>query len=109
MFFLDNCGGLGSIIKLVKEILSIAFILIGVILIVLIITDLAKAMMASEEKEVKGYQKAAIRRVIYTVAIFFVVTLVTVIFNLLGKAEDPNISEADRTNWIKCWSNPLGK
>ena len=109
MYFLDNCGGLGSIIKLVKEILSVAFILIGVVLVILIIIDLAKAMMASEEKEVKGYQKAAIRRVIYTVCIFFVVTLVTVIFNLLGKAEDPNISDADRTSWLKCWSDPLGQ
>jgi len=109
MFFLDNCGGLGPIINLVKHILSVVFIIIGVVLIVLIIIDLAKAMIASEDKEAKGYQKAAIRRVIYTVIMFFVVTLVTVVFNLLGQAEDPNISEGDTTNWAKCWSDPLGK
>lgn len=98
----DNCGGLGQIISLVKDVLGVLFILIGVVLVVLIIIDLAKAMMASEEKEVKGYQKAAIRRVIYTVCIFFVVTLVTVVFNLLGKNID-----GDTTSWAACWSDPM--
>ena len=107
MYFLDNCGGLGPIIDLVKRILTVAFILIGVVLVVLIIIDLAKAMMASEEKEVKGYQKAAIRRVIYFVIMFFVVTLVTVVTNLLG--DSTGVNKNDATNWSKCWKDPLCK
>jgi len=103
----DNCGGLGSIISLVKTILGTAFILIGVVLVVLIIIDIAKAIIASEEKEVKGYQKNAIRRVIYFVVMFFVVTLVTVVTNLLGKVDDPNINTEDATNWATCWSQPI--
>ena len=99
----DACGGLGSIIGLVKQILGYAFILIGVVLVVLIIIDIAKAIIASEEKEVKGYQKAAIRRVIYFVVMFFVVTLVTVITNLVGGSID---NPSDATNWAKCWSSP---
>jgi len=103
----DNCGGLGSIINLVKQVLSIVFILIGVVLVVLIIIDLAKAMMASEEKEVKGYQKAAIRRLVYTAVIFFVVTIVSVVFNLLSKADDGNIEAEDTTSWYHCWNDPV--
>lgn len=103
----DNCGELGSIVSLVKTILGTAFILIGVVLVVLIIIDIAKAIIASEEKEVKGYQKNAIRRVIYFVVMFFVVTLVSVVTNLLGKVDDPNINTADATNWAKCWSQPI--
>ena len=105
MYFLDNCKGLGSIIALVKDILGIAFVLIGVVLVVLVIIDIAKAIIASEEKEVKGYQKAAIRRVIYFVVIFFVVTLVTFVFNLLGKRTDTNVSGG--ATWVDCWNDPL--
>ena len=106
MYFLDNCGGLGPIVDLVKRILGVAFILIGVVLVVLIIIDIAKAIIASEEKEVKGYQKAAIRRVICFVIMFFVVTLVTVITNLVsGSVENPE----DVTNWAECWNDPLDK
>ena len=65
MYFLDNCNGLGNIIALVKSLLGTALIIIAIVLVVLIVIDIAKAIIASEEKEVKGYQKAAIRRVIY--------------------------------------------
>ena len=100
----DNCGGLGPIIDLIKRVLSIAFILIGVVLVVLIIIDIAKSIIASEEKEVKGYQKAAIRRVIYFVVMFFVVTLVTLVTNLLG--DTAGINDGDAKGWAKCWSDP---
>lgn len=109
MNFLDNCGGLGQIVALVKDVLGIVFILIGIALVVLIIIDIAKAIIASEEKEVKGYQKAAIRRVIYFVVMFFVVTLVTFVFNLLGKYDDDQFTGEGNITWIDCWNDPLGK
>lgn len=102
----DNCAGLGSIVSLIKTALNVAFILIGVVLVVLIIIDIAKAVIASDEKEVKGYQKAAIRRVIYFVVMFFVVTLVSVITGLLAKVDDPNM-DGDATNWATCWKKPI--
>ena len=107
MYFLDNCGGLGSIINLIKQVLNIALILIGVILVVLIIIDIAKAIIAGDEKEVKASQKNAIRRLIYGVVIFFVVTIVTAVFNLLGNTGDKNIEAGSNTNWTKCWNDPL--
>lgn len=99
------CEGLGPIVELVKKVLGIAFIMIGVVLVVLIIIDIAKAIIASEEKEVKGYQKAAIRRVIYFVVMFFVVTLVTVITNLVSGASIDNADDA--TSWASCWKTPM--
>ena len=110
MYFLDNCGGLGNIIALVKHVISIALVLIGVFLIVLIIIDIAKSIIASDEKEVKGYQKTAIRRVIYFVIIFFVVTIVKLVFSLVGNYGD-DIDGAGNTtiNWVECWDNPQAK
>ena len=97
-----NCQGLGQIVQLIRNVLNIAFILLAIVLVVLIIIDLFKAVVASEEKEVKGYQKAAIRRVIYTIAIFFVVSIVTLVFNLVG-----DTSGTDVPNWLSCWTNPV--
>lgn len=105
MYFLDNCGGLGTLVNLVKNVLGLVFIILAVVLIVLIIIDLAKAVIASEEKEVKGYQKAVIRRIIYTVLMFFVVTIVTVVFNLLGDS----IGDENVPNWLDCWNDPLAE
>ena len=101
----DNCEGLGPIVELVKRVLGIAFVILGVVLVVLIVIDIAKAIIASEEKEVKGYQKAAIRRVIYFVIMFFVVMLVTVVTNLLGKTS--GIDQEGATSWKACWGNPI--
>ena len=108
MFFLENnCGGLGEIVHFVQKLLDIAIILIGVVLVVLVIIDIAKAIIASEEKEVKGYQKAAIRRGVYFLVIFFVVGIVTLLFNLLGKTSLTG-NEGGPT-WIDCWKDPLGE
>ena len=114
MFFLDNlmpdnCGGLGNIVALVKYVLSIALIIIGVVLIVLVIIDIAKSIIASEEKEVKGYQKAAIRRVIYFIIIFFVVTIVNLVFGLVGQFGDDIDGDGKEINWGACWKDPTGK
>lgn len=111
MYFLDNCGGLGNIVALIKSVLGTALIIIAIALIVLVIIDIAKSIIASEEKEVKGYQKAAIRRVIYFVLIFFVVTIVNFVFGLVGKYGDEELTGAndENINWAKCWDNPQGK
>ena len=54
MYFLDNCGGLGTLVNLIKNVLGLVFIILAVVLVVLIIIDLAKAVIASEEKEVNN-------------------------------------------------------
>lgn len=112
MLFLDNCGGLGPIVNLIKIVLEKGVILIGVVLVVLIIIDLAKAIIAGDEKEVKAAQKAAIRRGIYAIVLFFVPTIVNLLFGLLapafeGSSED-NTAATNATNWYACWKNPNG-
>ena len=102
MSFLSTCGDIAPIIKLIKfGVLPLLYVAIGIIIVVLVIIDIAKAVIASDEKEVKGYQKAAIRRVIYGVIIFFVVVIVNAVFNLLTVAEGDDVSEA---TWHECWS-----
>ena len=102
MFFLDvDCTVLNPVIKLVKHgLVPIIQIGIPIILIVLGMFDLGKAVVASKEDEIKSAQKLLIKRVVYAVAIFFVVFLVTAVFSVV----DSSGSGAEGTQkWSRCW------
>ena len=71
-----------------------------IILIIFGMLDLAKSVTASKEDEIKAATKLLIKRVIYAVAIFFVVFLVTVIFNIVASNDS---RQGDAASWHKCW------
>ena len=48
--------------------------------------------MAGDDKEIKEAQKMLVKRIIYGVVIFFVVTVVQAVFNLVGGNENNNSS-----------------
>ena len=76
-----------------------------VILIVLLIIDLGKAVMAGKEDEIKSAQKLAIKRVVYALVVFLVPWIVNVAIGLLSNA-DGEASEADgeAENALACWN-----
>lgn len=104
----DNCQGLGSIVKVVKGVLDIIRLVIPILLILLGTIDLGKAVISSDDKEVKASQGRLIKRVIYAVAIFFVATLVTLIMNIVAGATASDNTASSVPNWGDCWSNPDG-
>ena len=61
-------------------------------------------MKTGEEKEIKEAQKMLIKRLIYGVVIFFVVTIVQVVFNLIGRS----VVEDDAACWA-CATSPSGQ
>src|SRR5574344_2146734 len=85
---LGFCEDSRIIWKFIGSILNIIQIAIPVIIILLGTLDLGKAVMAGEDKKIKEAQKMLIMRIIYGVAIFFVVTIVQIIFNFVGDAQD---------------------
>ena len=96
----DACGGLLPIVRLVRKgLYPIIQIVIPIVLIIYGIIDLGKAVIASDEKEIKAAQSRLIKRCIYAAAIFFVVTFVSIIMDIISKA-DPS---ADTTSWSRCW------
>lgn len=100
---LDNCQGLGPIISLVKAILKIIQFGIPIVLILLGTIDLGKAVMSSDDKEVKAAQSRLIKRCIYAVAVFFVTFLVTLIMGIVADSGvDGN--QATSESWSKCWN-----
>ena len=99
----DACKGLTPLVRLIKKgVFPIVQIGIPIVLIVLGTIDLGKAVISSDEKEVKAAQSRLIKRCIYAVVIFFIVTLVSIIMNLVSTGNDP---DANSTDWQGCWSS----
>lgn len=98
----DACQGLLPIVKVIRKgVFPIIQIGIPIILIILGTVDLGKAVISSDDKEVKAAQGRLIKRILYAVVIFFVVTIVTVVFNLLGNADSEDVTVGD---WRACWT-----
>ena len=67
--------------------------------------DLGKAVMSSDDKEIKGATSKLIKRAIAAVAIFLIPFLVSLLMNLFGSAELPDNVNTDNQTWSDCWSN----
>lgn len=102
----DNCGGLGPIVRLIKNgVFPIVQIGIPIVLIVLGTVDLGKAVISSDEKEVKQAQSRLIKRCIYAVAVFFITTIVTLLMSLVSKGAAGGDGEANTESWAACWNS----
>ena len=99
----DACGGLLPIVKMLRNVLNIVQIFIPILLILFGTIDLGRAVISSDEKEIKAAQSRLIKRCIYAAAVFFVVLLVTVVMNIVASS-----GESGTKKWKTCW-NAAGK
>lgn len=106
---LDSCHGLEPVVRLVKlGVFPIIQIGIPIILIIMGSIDLGKAVLSSDEKAIKGAQGALVKRCIAAVAVFFVVTIVQLIFGLFassGVAGDGEGEISGTGDWWTCWDS----
>ncbi len=100
----DACGGLGPIISVIKNLFNIIKIVVPILLLIMGVIDLAKAVLASDDKEIKAAQSKLVKRAIAAVAVFFAVTLVNAIMGLIGSGDDSG-DGATSTSWSECWRN----
>ena len=81
----DACGGILPIVKFIRQgIFPIIQIGIPIILIIMGSIDLGKAVLSSDDKEIKGATGRLIKRAIAAVAVFFVTTIVTILMDMLA-------------------------
>lgn len=90
----EFCATTAPIWKLIGNVINIMKIVIPIIIVLLAIIDLGKAVMAGDDKEIKEAQKMLIKRLIYGVVIFFVITIVQAVFGLVGE----NVASS------QCWT-----
>ena len=95
---MDACGGLLPLVRVVVQLIKIFMIVIPILLIIYGTIDLGKAVIASDEKEVKAAQSRLIKRFIYAALIFFVPMLVGVVMNIVSAG-----GEGDTASWENCW------
>ena len=87
-----------GLVNMVKVIIPILLVAYGMM-------DLAKAVMANDEKVMKEAQGKFIKRIVYAVIIFFIVAIVQLIFGTLAKAsENSSAGEVSKTNTNACIS-----
>ncbi len=99
----DGCEGFGFIVRIIKNgVFPILQIGIPIILIVLGTLDLGKAVISSDDKAVKEAQSKLIKRCIYAIAVFFIVTLVSLVFSMVGSLVDEETAPG-LVNWSDCW------
>jgi len=97
----DVCGGLGPIVALIKGVLKIVQIAIPIMLIVWGSIDLGKAVMSSDEKEIKGATSKLIKRAVAAVVVFFIPFIVNLIMSLAATNSDGEAAGA--INFANCW------
>ncbi len=96
---IDSCNGLLPVVKVIKKgFFPLVQLGIPILLIILGTVDLGKAVIVSEEKEVKAAQSRLIKRFIYAAAVFFVATFVSVLMNIISQG-----GEGDTSSWESCW------
>lgn len=95
---IDACGGLLPVVKVIRKVLGLVMILIPIGLILFGTIDLGKAVISSDEKEVKQAQSRLIKRIIYAAVIFFVPLLVSLVMNIVSAGE-----QGDTESWQSCW------
>ena len=78
---------------------------IPIILIIFGAIDLGKAVMSSDDKEIKGATSKLIKRAVAAVAVFFVATLVSLIMNMLGSTGTETSGQigGENVSWRSCW------
>lgn len=96
---IDACGGLLPLVRVIVAAIKVVMIVIPIALIIYGTIDLGKAVIASDEKEVKAAQSRLIKRFIYAALIFFVPMLVSFVMNIVSAG-----GEGDTTSWSSCWN-----
>ena len=107
IYFLVDCTALRPILKLLRKgVIPMLQIGIVAVLVVLLIIDFGKAVMAGKEDEIKSAQKLAIKRIAYALVVFLVPWAVNLAIGLLANANeatgDPYTASQDA--W-SCWAN----
>lgn len=96
---LDACGGLGPFVSIIKGVFELIKIGVPIILIIMGAIDLGKAVLASDDKEIKAATGKLIKRAIAAICVFFAVSIVDLVMGLVERGGE------DGSSWSECWRN----
>ena len=92
----DVCsGGVIQIVGLVKMVIRVLQIAVPIGLIVMGTIDMAKAVIAGDEKKMKEAQKPFIKRIIAAIIVFLIPIIVNMVLSFVTTGN---------SEWIDCWN-----
>lgn len=83
----ELCNTLKPIMTLIGYVIYGIKVVVPVILVVIGMSDLAKAIIEKDESKIKSAQNLLIKKIIVAVCVYLVITIVGLIMNLLGQNE----------------------
>ena len=95
-----NESGILSVVYFVKKMLELVFIILPIILIVMILMDFTKNVMAKGDDDIKRNNKVVIKRIVYCIMAFFVPTIVNVVINAVYSLTSDG---GNNENALVCW------
>ncbi len=100
-----TCGNLDFIFRIVAYIFKFIQWIVPLTLIVLIVIDVFKIIMKTEQKTSHDGIQVIFKRLIYAVIIFLIPLLVRLIFRAVDKGHiDSGISGVESSNWVTCFN-----
>ena len=102
--FLDACADAGFLVRIVVNLFKYFRIIIPIILVVFIIYDLSKAIVSNVDEKVKkdAFSKI-VKRAIFAIIIFFIPTIITIIFKQINNISKDEHTSTTSTSWMDCW------
>ena len=78
---------------------------IPILLILMGTIDLGKAVLSSDDKEIKGATSKLVKRAIAAIAVFFVATIVSLLMGMFKSSGSGVSTETgNQGNWSDCWT-----
>ncbi len=84
--------GIFNVVSLIIKLIQVA---VPVMLIIWGMIDFAKAVVGGDEDKIKAGQKLFLKRLIAAVIVFLVVTIVTLLLNLVGQVVEGGTADVD--------------
>ena len=100
------CTKSGSLMQIVGYVILIFKIVVPLLIIILASIDLAKAVTSGEEKDIKENAMKLLKRLLIGLAIFFLPSIVRVIYFSLTRDTGDSGFKNDASNCIVCVTSP---
>lgn len=89
-------GGIAAVVGLAKMVIKVLQLVVPIGLIIMGTIDMAKAVIAGDEKKMKEAQKPFIKRIIAAVIVFLIPIIVNMVLSFVTTGN---------SDWIDCWNS----
>ena len=93
---------MGTVLRIIGIVVFGIKVVVPILLIIVGMVDLAKAVNAKDEKEIKTAQQNLVKKAIAAVLVFLVVTIVSILMSIVGSGEYKNCLNCVNHPFTRC-------